>query len=444
MLRDEDRTLPDAAASGADRVQGGEGMPAPRTAEFESALLSDAAEAAPKGDAAPTPEARKPEEEKPHRSKDDGDEEKTSKSKDETEDGKNDDGDDDESDGEKKPGFVKRHPFVVAGIVLGLIVAGVTFYFYWLTALHPFESTDDAFVDAREFAISPKVAGYIASVPVTDNQFVGAGSPIVQIDDRDYRIALEQAEAQVSGAQATLEGFASQIAAQQAQVEEAKSQVVQAEAQVKFAEQDAARYQDLAARGAGTVQQAQQSTSNLQQQQANLARAQAAVTAAQKQITSIQSQQANGTANLGLARAQLDQARLNLTYTTVVAAQAGRVVRLSAAKGAFAQSGQNLSMFVPSDMWITANYKETQITDMRPGQPVDIEVDAYPGRKLRGHVDSVQPGSGTAFSLLPAENATGNYVKVVQRVPVKIVFDDLPTDIVIGPGMSVVPRARVR
>ncbi|MBV9705691.1 MAG: HlyD family secretion protein, partial [Methylobacteriaceae bacterium] len=121
-----------------------------------------------------------------------------------------------------------------------------------------------------------------------------------------------------------------------------------------------------------------------------------------------------------------------------------RIAHLTAAKGQYVQPGQNISMFVPDPLWITANFKETQITDMRPGQEVDIEVDAYPDRKLRGHIDSIQPGSGPAFSILPPENATGNYVKVVQRVPVKIVFDDLPRDIVLGPGMSVVPTVRVR
>jgi len=128
----------------------------------------------------------------------------------------------------------------------------------------------------------------------------------------------------------------------------------------------------------------------------------------------------------------------------VTAAQAGRVVQLSGAKGQFAQAGQTLSTFVPDDIWVVANYKETQITDMRPGQHADIGIDAYPERKITGHVDSVQPGSGTAFSLLPAQNATGNYVKVVQRIPVKIVVDQWPTDVAIGPGMSIVPRVHVR
>ena len=440
MLRDDERTEPPVAHR--PITPDGDDL-TPRWADrqgSESRLLSDAAEI----------EARRPDERKAPDEKDRKPEEKGRKPQDDKEEGRQDQGKSDDKDGEeneddeKKPGFIKRHPFIVALIVLGLIIVAIAGYFYWLFEVHPFESTDDAFIDSREFAISPKVSGYISAVPVTDNQFVGAGSPIVQIDDRDYQVALEQAEAQVAGSQATLQGLAAQIAAQEAQVEEAKAQVVQAQATLRFAEQDAARYQDLAARGAGTVQQAQQSTSNLQQQQASLSRAQAAVTAAQKQITALLAQQSNGSANLQQARAQLDQARLNLTYTTVTAAQAGRIVRLSAAKGAYAQAGQNLSMFVPATIWITANYKETQITDMRPGQPVDIEVDAYPGRKIKGHIDSVQPGSGTAFSLLPAENATGNYVKVVQRIPVKIVFDEVPEDIVLGPGMSVVPTARVR
>jgi membrane fusion protein (multidrug efflux system) len=144
-----------------------------------------------------------------------------------------------------------------------------------------------------------------------------------------------------------------------------------------------------------------------------------------------------------LRKAQRDQARLNLSHTIVTADQSGRVVQLSAAVGEFAQPGTNLTMFVPDDIWIWANFKETQLDEMRPGQPVTLEIDAYPERTLRGHVASVQPGSGTAFSLLPAQNATGNYVKIVQRVPVKLVVDNLPTDIALGPGMSVVPTVRV-
>jgi membrane fusion protein (multidrug efflux system) len=357
--------------------------------------------------------------------------------------GKEADGQDDE-DKEKKPGLIKRHPlwFVLGAVLLLLAAAGG--YWYWLTFVHPYESTDDAFVDARQFAVSPKVAGYVTAVPVTDNQHVEAGTVLFQIDKRDYEVALQQARAQIQSAQAQIQGFDAQIQAQQGSIQEAKAQVEQAKAALQFARQDAARYQDLAQRGAGSVQQSQQSTSNLQQQQANVDRSNAAVTVAQRQIGSLQAQRAGAEASLAQARSQEAQARLNLGYTTVATAQAGRVVRLTGAVGQFAQAGQVLSMFVPDDIWVTANFKETQITDMRPGQSVDVEIDAYPDHKITGRVDSVQPGSGTAFSLLPAENATGNYVKVVQRVPVKITVESWPKDVSIGPGMSVVPTVRVR
>ena len=148
-------------------------------------------------------------------------------------------------------------------------------------------------------------------------------------------------------------------------------------------------------------------------------------------------------ATVALDQAKVDEAQLNLSHTTVTAAQVGRVVSLTAAVGQFAQAGTTLTMFVPDEIWVTANFKETQLDAMRPGQPVTLEIDAYPERAIRGHVDSVQPGSGTAFSLLPAQNATGNYVKIVQRVPVKLVLNNPPKDVALGPGMSVVPTVRV-
>jgi membrane fusion protein (multidrug efflux system) len=340
-------------------------------------------------------------------------------------------------------GFFRRHPIITlvgALLLIGAVVAGGL---WWLNARH-YETTDDAFIDARQFGIAPKVAGYVVDVPVTDNQTVMAGAPLVRIDDRDYRNALAQAEAQISAAEAAIGNVDAQIAAQQAQVDQAEAQVRQTQAALEFAQAEAKRYRDLAERGAGTIQQAQSTESNLQQQRASLARAQAAVSTARRQLDAVKAQRSSAEATLAQAKAQRDEAALNLSYTVITAAQAGQVVHLSAAKGELVQVGQNLMMFVPSTLWVTANFKETQIADMRPGQPVEISVDAYPGRQFRGHVDSIQPGSGTAFSLLPAENATGNYVKVVQRVPVKIDFDHLPEDIPLGPGMSVVPRVKVR
>ena len=251
-------------------------------------------------------------------------------------------------------------------------------------------------------------------------------------------------QAQVSSAQANIGNVQAQIDSQREQINQAQAQLDQAQAQLQFAQQEEARAKDLVEKGAGTVQREQQTRSDLQAQQANTARAKAALIAAQLGIKTLQSQLDSARAQLQQAQAQLDQAKLNLGYTRVTAAQSGRVVKLSGAVGTFVTAGQSLTMFVPDEVWIVANYKETQLGDMRPGQPVEFSIDAYPDRKLTGRVDSVQPGSGTAFSLLPAENATGNFVKVVQRVPVKITVDNWPADVPVGPGMSVVPWVRVR
>ena len=281
-------------------------------------------------------------------------------------------------------------------------------------------------------------------MPVTDNQHVNAGDLLAKIDERDYVIAVDQANAQVAVAQANIDNIQAQIDSQHEQVNQAQAQVEQAKAQLQFAQEEEARAKDLVEKGAGTVQREQQTRSDQQSQQANMTRSNAALVAAQLGIKTLEAQLESARASLQQAQAQLDQANLNLQYTRITAAQSGRVVKLSGAVGTFVSPGQSLTMFVPDEIWLIANYKETQLRDMRPGQPVEFTIDAYPGRKLTGHVASVQPGSGTAFSLLPAENATGNYVKVVQRVPVKIVVDNWPADLAIGPGMSVVPWTRVR
>jgi membrane fusion protein, multidrug efflux system len=338
-------------------------------------------------------------------------------------------------------GLLRRPPLA---FLLGLLVsiAGVgAGYLYWDNARH-FEATDDAFIAARQFAIAPKVSGYITAVPVTDNQHVEAGDVIARIDDRDYRTALEQAQAQVAAAQSNIQNIDAQISVQQAQISANQAQLAQAQAALVFAQEQAARYQQLAHTGYGSVQNAQQYTSQLNQQEAAVQSAQANLKLAQRQIEALKAQRASAEASLAQAQAQRDQAQLNLSYTTVTADQPGRVVQLSAAVGQFVQPGTALTMFVPDDIWVTANFKETQLDAMRPGQTVTLEIDAYPERAIRGHVASVQPGSGTAFSLLPAQNATGNYVKIVQRVPVKIIINNPPTDVALGPGMSVVPTVR--
>jgi membrane fusion protein (multidrug efflux system) len=338
--------------------------------------------------------------------------------------------------------FFRRHP--LASALGALFAAGIlgSGYIYVDYAAH-FESTDDAFIAARQTAIAPKVSGYVTEVPVTDNQHVPTGAVIARIDGRDYKIALDQANAQVAAAQAGIKNVDAQIAVQEAQIKANQAQVNQAQAALVFAQQQASRYEELASKGSGSVQNAQQYSSQLQQQEAAFASAQAALTVSQRQVDALKAQLSNAEASLAQAIAQRDQAQLNMSYTMVTAAQPGRVVDLTAAPGEYASAGTNLTMFVPDDIWVTANFKETQLDRMRPGEPVTLSIDAYPERDIRGHVASVQPGSGTAFSLLPVQNATGNYVKVVQRVPVKIVIDTPASGIALGPGMSVVPTVRV-
>jgi membrane fusion protein, multidrug efflux system len=335
----------------------------------------------------------------------------------------------------------KRHGLVAA------IAAGTAILFIllvaWLLHARQYQSTDDAFIDTRAVQISAQVAAAIVDVPVTDNQLVDAGAELVRLDDRDFIAQRDQAKAQVDQAQASVENLIAQIATQQAKIDQANKQVAQAQAALTFAQQESDRYQQLAAKGTGTIEQAQQYYSNLLQSQAALAAAQANAAATEKQIPVLEAQRNLANGQLAQARATLAQAETNLSRTIVTAPVAGRVTKLTAAKGGYAAVGQTLMMFVPRDVWVTANFKETQLDLMRPGQPVNIEIDAYPDRAFEGHVDSIQSGSGTAFSLLPVENATGNYVKIVQRVPVKIVFDKQP-DVLLGPGMSVVPTVKVR
>jgi membrane fusion protein, multidrug efflux system len=351
---------------------------------------------------------------------------------------------DGEAQEQKPPGLaarVRAHPFIAIAILLVILAVVAAALLWWLNARH-YEDTDDAFIDARPSAISAQVSGAIVDVPVTDNQLVEPGATLASIDDRDYRASVGQAQAQIAQAKAAIANAEAQSTAQQARIDQTSRQVTEAQAALNFSKDQDQRAQALVKTGAGTVQQAQQTSSDLTQKQAALDASVAALAEAQKQLGVLAAQRESAEGQLRQAQAQLDQADANLSRVTLAAPFRGRVTKLTAAKGAYATPGQTLMMIVPLDVWVTANFRETQLADMRPGQPVTIGVDAY-GRSFAGHVDSIQAGSGTAFSLLPAENATGNYVKIVQRVPVNIVFDRLP-DLELGPGLSVTPSVKVR
>ena len=339
-------------------------------------------------------------------------------------------------------GAFRKHPVAMI-VCLGLIAVGVVAGIAWYLHARHYESTDDAFIDGRSVLVSPQVTGSIISVDVTDNQIVKKGDLLATIDARNYKAAVDQVDAQIRQNEATVKNFEAQIASQRAQVDQTIQQVTQAEAALKFATDENTRYQDLVQKGAGTVQRAEQASSDFNGKQAALYAATAAKVSAERQIDVLNAQKVGAAAQLDQSRAQKDRADADLQRTELRATVDGRVTKLTAAVGALAVPGQAIMIVVPLDIWITANFKESQLADMRVGQPVDIRIDAFGGRGFPGKVDSVQAGSGTAFSLLPAENATGNYVKVVQRVPVKITFNQRP-DVELGPGMSVVPTVTVR
>jgi membrane fusion protein (multidrug efflux system) len=331
---------------------------------------------------------------------------------------------------------------VIGTVVLCLLIGGLLWWLY----SRQFESTDDAFVDVRIVRLAPQVAGRVSQLLVTDNQTVQAGQPLVLIDSATLQTAVAQAEAQKAQAQAEVDNATAQITVSEATYQQALSDVVAARAVAENSARDLARYKKLQLINPAAVaqQQFEQAATLAAQNAAQLEAARQAATTRAAQVAAARTQVAAGTQQLNAAQAQLSTAGINLGYARIVAPVSGHVAQLTVAVGNYVEPGTQMLAIVPVDVWVTANFKETQLALMRVGQKVAIKVDACASEKIEGHVDSIQRGAGQAFGILPPENATGNFVKVVQRVPVKIVFDHPPTDCPLGPGMSVQPSVRVR
>ena len=331
--------------------------------------------------------------------------------------------------------------------VAAIVIGGASWYGYDYWTVGRFQvSTDDAYVKADNTTIAPKVSGYLRDVLVGDNERVTAGQVLARIDDRDFKVALDQARADVAAADAAIASKHAQLDAQQAAIDAARATLDVDKAQLTFAEQENKRYTDLAATGFGSVQNAQQAQSRNGGAQAALARDTANLTSAQKQVDLLKAEIVQANAALARAQAIQSQAELNLGYTTITAPIDGVVGNRTLRVGQFVQAGTQLMSVVPaSGAYVVANYKETQLTDVHEGQAVDIAVDMFPGQIVHGHVDSIAPASGQEFALLPPDNATGNFTKVVQRIPVKIAFDRGNASIVdLRPGMSVIPTIETR
>lgn len=315
---------------------------------------------------------------------------------------------------EKKHGIIYKLFSIL--VIICVAVIGGHFAIRGVVKHILYESTDDAFIEGHIVSISPKVSGFITEVMIDDNQQVKKGDLLVTIDPRDY-------EAKVNSYQAALQ-------VEKAEAEKAKASISAAQAQATRAGADLKRYEELTG------------NSSISKQDLDSAKA-ASISAAANLDVAVHNASA-AAARVVQAQANLDQAKLELSYTNIYAPQDGRIAQKHAEEGAFVTTGQPLMAIVSYDVWVTANFKETQLNDMHPGQDVTISVDAFHGQKLKGHIDSIQPGTGSRFSLLPPENATGNYVKVIQRVPVKIILDEPVEQLKhLSLGMSVEPDVYV-
>lgn len=338
---------------------------------------------------------------------------------------------------------IKRGALVFT-LLAGTALAGYYGHDYWITGRY-LETTDDAFVKADYTTVAPKIAGYIAEVLVQDNQPVKAGQVLARIDDRDFRAALAQANADVNAAAAAVRNLDAQIDLQHSLIEQAQAAVEASKATLDFADADAARFRDLMKTGAGTTQRAQQTESIRGQAAAQLQRDQAGLIAAQKKIAVLTTERDQAQAQLERNRALAQQATLNLSYTTIAAPVDGTLGARSLRVGQFVAAGTQLMAVVPLHAtYVVANFKETQLTYVRDGQPVELRIDSYPDIKLTGHVDSLSPASGLEFALLPPDNATGNFTKIVQRIPVRITLDDSSLNGMLRAGISVEPTINTK
>jgi membrane fusion protein (multidrug efflux system) len=360
------------------------------------------------------------------------------------------------SNGARRPAMDERPPvkpeikqanhsgkiLIVILAIIAAVAAGV-YYFHFLA---PYESTDDATIEGDVTPIAPQIPGRVTHVLVHDNQAVKQGDVLLEIDPSDYEAKLLQAQANLTAARSQLAQAKAQFAVDQAKADEERANLTAVEAQASYAQSDWKRYQAIGNLGvsqsqidlAGTRASSSGALVNVARNKILAAEAQAALSKA-----SIDTAAANVQQN----EAAVHQAELDLSYTKVTAPQDGHVTHRTVEPGAYVQAGQSLLAVVPAKVWVVANFKETQLARMRPGQPVEIKVDAYPDHPFTGRVDSIQTGSGARFSLFPPENATGNYIKVLQRVPVKILFDDASlsdSNLILGPGMSVEPKVRVK
>jgi len=339
-----------------------------------------------------------------------------------------------------------RKVLIISGAALILVAAVAAFGHQWWTVGRFTESTDDAYVGGDITVIAPKVSGFIARVAVTDNQIVHAGDVLVELDNRDYVAARARAVAAVAAQKAAIANLAATRHLQEAVIAQAQAGINSADAEIERSQEEQIRYRRLEALSAVSLQESQKADADYKNALASGARARAALSASQRQLDVIDSQNQQAAAALAQAEADRDVADLNLSYTELRAPMDGTIGNRSARAGSYANIGAQLMSLVPArGLWVDANFKESQLARMHAGQTVLVEADVLPGQVFRGRVASLAPATGAVFSVLPAENATGNFTKIVQRVPVRVVLEgDASALGQLRPGLSVVAKVDMR
>ena len=339
-----------------------------------------------------------------------------------------------------RPEYKKKRVIIPTICAIILVFIGI---FMAINATF-YQSTDDAFVEGHIISIAPKVAGQVINLYVDDNQEVKQGEVLVEIDPTDYKVKLNQAEAKLAEAKAKLGVIERQVEENTSKVGFTVQELNSASSKLDFAEKDYRRYADMYKEGIVSKQEYDKSLNMLTVAQANEKAADENNKAVKAALEANKAQVKSQEAEINRLEAEVDQAKINLSYTKIYAPEAGMVSARTVEKGNYVQVAQPMMSIVPQKVWVVANFKEIQLTNMKKGQPAWIKVDTYPHKKFKGHVDSIQRATGAKSSLFPPENAVGSYVKIVQRVPVKILFDEDITNYNIVPGMSVVPRVKIK
>lgn len=340
----------------------------------------------------------------------------------------------------KRPEYKKKRVVVPAIIAVIMITCGI------LAAIHStyYQSTDDAFVEGRLISVAPRVAGPITKLLVDDNDEVKEGQLLMEIDPNDYEVKLHQTEAKLAQAKAQLKVSQKEVETGVSNLSQSYQDVTSTSSKLDFAQKDYKRYHDMYKAGIASKQEYDNSRTNLTVAKSNHKGANDKSKAMKSALESHQAKTEAVAADIQRLEAEVEQAKLDLSYTKIYAPQSGMVSARSVEKGNYVQIGQPLMQIVPKKVWVVANFKEIQLTYMKPGQPVLIKIDTYPRKKFKGKIDSIQRATGAKSSLFPPENAVGSYVKIVQRVPVKIVFEEDISGYNIVPGMSVVPKVKIK